>query len=653
MAAAALGGALTVQDVGTATTDSLTVVNANANNSDRFNGQLANVPGFETLNINTGATAVATVQTTGAMALTADGTNTAAAINVTGANILTLGAVTTTGTGRLTIDASGMTAQVAGTTTITVTAPVTTGGTVSITGSAGQDVLNGDANDRNTIDGGAGVDTINGGTAADSLTGGDGNDTIATGGGNDTVSGGAGTDSITGGAGNEVLAGGDGVDTIISGTGNDNIDGGAGNDIVTVDVNLTSDDTVVGGDGTDTLVIGAAVTAAQASQTSSFEVLRATAALNQDLFNLVLGNALTSIVVTADATYQFTNAAATTNTLTLGAATTNANSDLVFDRLIDNTSNSLTINRSVDLAMDTDDLTVADEETLTIDTAATTAGRAFVVDQLIAGDLTSLTITGNGSVDIGSLTAAALATIDASAITGTVVLGDAANTSAVAMTVTTGAGAATVVGGTGNDTMTSGAGAARFTGGNGNDVLTGAAGADSLPGGAGNDILSGGDAADSLVGGGGNDTLTGGAGADRFQFTANTDGTDVVSDFTRGTDLIEIAVGIVTVANGLGAFVTADYSAAFNSVADITLPAGDNIVIELQTAQSTAQLQTVVAGAADAVVLVFNSTSSRGEMWYDADWSDAVGRVQLATFDNIVTLAGVTDLTFESFVSIA
>jgi len=654
VAGVALGGALTVQDVGTATTDSLTVVNANANNSDRFGGALANVLGFETLNINTGATAVATVQTTGAMALTADGTNTAATINVTGANVLTLGAVTTTGTGLLSINASGMTAQVAGTTTITVTAPVTTGGTVNITGSAGQDVLNGDANDRNTIDGGAGVDTINGGTAADSLTGGDGNDTIATGGGNDTVSGGAGTDSITGGAGNEVLAGNDGNDTIISGAGNDNIDGGAGDDIVTVDVNLTSADTVVGGEGTDTLVIGQAVTAADASQTSGFEVLRATATVTQDLFNLVLGNSLTTVAFTADAAMTFTNAAATTNTVTFGVATTNANSDVVFDRLIDNTTNSLTINRSVDAAMDSDDVTVADEETVTIDTTATTAGRAFVIDQLVAGDLTSLTITGNGTVNIGTLTAAALATVNASAITGTVVLGDDANTSAVAMSVTTGTGAATVTGGTGNDTMTAGSGAVVFSGANGNDVLTGGAGADSLIGGAGNDNLSGGDAADSLLGGGGNDTLTGGAGADRFQFTLPTDGTDVISDFTRGTDLIEIADAIINpaaTANG-AAYAAGDYETGRASVADIV--AGDTLhIVELSTAQSTAQLQTVVAGVADAIVVVFNSTTSRGEMWYDNDWSTAAGRVQLATFDNIVTLTGITDLTEASFINIA
>ncbi len=39
-------------------------------------------------------------------------------------------------------------------------------------------------------------------------------------------------------------------------------------------------------------------------------------------------------------------------------------------------------------------------------------------------------------------------------------------------------------------------------------------------------------------------------------------------------------------------------------------------------------------------------------MWYDNNWSTAAGRVQLATFDNIVTLTGITDLTEASFINI-
>jgi hypothetical protein len=119
-------------------------------------------------------------------------------------------------------------------------------------------------------------------------------------------------------------------------------------------------------------------------------------------------------------------------------------------------------------------------------------------------------------------------------------------------------------------------------------------------------------------------------------------------DWTDGEDLISIADAVInpagTAANNV--YVTGDYEDGRNTVADIVV--GDTLhVIELQNAQSTAQIQTVAAGgAADAVVIVFNSTTGKAEIWYDDDWSDAAGRTQLATLDNITTLAGVTALTF-------
>jgi ELWxxDGT repeat protein/VCBS repeat-containing protein len=69
-----------------------------------------------------------------------------------------------------------------------------------------------------------------------------------------------------------------------------------------------------------------------------------------------------------------------------------------------------------------------------------------------------------------------------------------------------------------------------LTGGSGNDVLFGHAGNDTLIGGAGNDYLNGGT---------GNDTLTGGAGNDTF-FFADGDGLDTITDFTHGSDTIDL-----------------------------------------------------------------------------------------------------------------
>ncbi|MGZ5025868.1 MAG: glucosaminidase domain-containing protein [Methylobacter sp.] len=61
-----------------------------------------------------------------------------------------------------------------------------------------------------------------------------------------------------------------------------------------------------------------------------------------------------------------------------------------------------------------------------------------------------------------------------------------------------------------------------------------------LVGNDGNNVLNGGDGTDTLVGGGGIDILTGGAGTDTFILNTTIGGTDCVTDFQSGTDLIRI-----------------------------------------------------------------------------------------------------------------
>jgi Ca2+-binding RTX toxin-like protein len=74
------------------------------------------------------------------------------------------------------------------------------------------------------------------------------------------------------------------------------------------------------------------------------------------------------------------------------------------------------------------------------------------------------------------------------------------------------AGADTLFGGAGDDSLDGNAGADRLFGDAGDDTLVGDGGADRLFGGAGNDSLSGGDGNDWLEGGAGADTLDGGLG---------------------------------------------------------------------------------------------------------------------------------------------
>ncbi|PWB33467.1 type I secretion target, partial [Pseudomonas sp. SDI] len=74
-----------------------------------------------------------------------------------------------------------------------------------------------------------------------------------------------------------------------------------------------------------------------------------------------------------------------------------------------------------------------------------------------------------------------------------------------------------------------------------NDTLTGDNNANLLMGGKGNDTLVGGGGEDTLIGGLGDNTLTGGAGADTFLWQQGNNGHDVVTDFTPGTDRLDLS----------------------------------------------------------------------------------------------------------------
>ena len=79
-----------------------------------------------------------------------------------------------------------------------------------------------------------------------------------------------------------------------------------------------------------------------------------------------------------------------------------------------------------------------------------------------------------------------------------------------------------------------------LNGGLGHDILIGKGGKDRLNGGEGDDTLIGGKGADILVGGAGSDKLTGGKGPDIFVYTSVSDAEDIITDFGKGADAINL-----------------------------------------------------------------------------------------------------------------
>ncbi|MGB3533715.1 MAG: tandem-95 repeat protein [Microcoleaceae cyanobacterium] len=159
-----------------------------------------------------------------------------------------------------------------------------------------------------------------------------------------------------------------------------------------------------------------------------------------------------------------------------------------------------------------------------------------------------------------------------------------------------------ILGGDGDDVLRGDANSrASSTGAGGDDIIFGGAGNDRIGGKDGNDLLSGdagddmifGDAGDdTIMGVTGNDTLTGddfsgGNGSDLFIF-GNGDGTDTITDFEVGTDLIGLVEDELT----------------FEDIEIITID-GDAAISVMETGETLAILNGVDADelTADAFVI--------------------------------------------------
>lgn len=177
-----------------------------------------------------------------------------------------------------------------------------------------------------------------------------------------------------------------------------------------------------------------------------------------------------------------------------------------------------------------------------------------------------------------------------------------------------------------------------------------------LAGSNNNDLITGGSGDDVLYGLEGEDQVTGGAGADQFRLADTSPGasdTNSLTDFTVGEDKIGFVTGSFgdTTATTDGNAVSAsDYVDNLQFISNMS-GADDFKLVELQNAATQAQItQTTSAGSTDAFIVVFNSSSSQGEIWYDDDWSDAAARVKVFELENFNDVTDVTGLARTDFV---
>jgi len=422
-----------------------------------------------------------------------------------------------------------------------------------------------------------GTSTYNFTTVFNTVSGTDGDDTLEGTSGGDILSGSLGSDILIGGLGNDQLDGGDGSDTAsyststlgvtvslalttsqnTIGAGRDtlsnieNLTGGSGNDKLTGNGSTNFLD---GGLGVDTLTGGAG------NDTYIVDLVEATGKVQDTIVEISTGGTLDTVQLRGSST----NAVAVT--LTAGAgieaidASATGSSKL---NLTGNTfGNTLTGN-------DADN--ILDGGT-GIDALSGGAGNdTYIVDTLTD----TITEASNGGTDTvqSSVTfsLASLAEIENLTLTGV-----------------------SAISGTGNTA---------------DNILTGN---------SSSNTLSGGDGSDTLIGGLGNDRLTGGDGVDHFVFNTtptSTSNKDTITDFTHGTDVIDLSKAIF---KGLGSTIGELSSDAFYSGAG---------VIKSHDLDDR---------------IIYNTTN--GFLYYDADGTGKAAAIQIALLSNMPS-----DLSYSDF----
>ena len=375
-------------------------------------------------------------------------------------------------------------------------------------GTGGKDVLHG----------GGGDDHMSGGAGADILHGDSGNDDLLGGAGKDVLDGGAGDDALVGDGGDDILDGGTGDDILDGSAGNDKLFGGDGNDDLVGGLNA---DMLDGGAGTDHLVGDAGDDRLFGGDgADSLTGGGGGDALNGGAGDDALAGGDGNDVVRGDD----------------GADT--AHGGLGDDKVVGNLGNDTLFGDEGDDALDGGEGN---------DVLLGGLGK----DKLAGGKGDDLFQAGEDAGNDAFAGGDGIDTVDYSA-------------ALAGMTVDLGIGIANATSGD------SGTGIDKLAG---IENAIGSAFADVLIGSKGANVLSGGDGDDRISGGKGADTLAGGAGADVFAYAEVKDSApgkvDHITDFTSGTDRIDLSAIDAVKGGADNAFTFADSAPASGSAAGV------------------------------------------------------------------------------------
>lgn len=377
--------------------------------------------------------------------------------------------------------------------------------------------------------------------------------------------------TLTGGAGNDTID----ASTATTAAQELHIDGGAGNDTVTIGQVVanasatTVGDVLIGGEGTDTLAgdvdlfdagtAGFTGTTA-ATGISGFEVLSLSgfdaeantvnvSNISSDITTVTIASA-----TTGNTTLNFGTAGA--YTVNIGGAAAILDDDtLTVDAGGTGTADALTINNTnaatgtAQIGANDTNITATDFETVTINTGSYSTATAQLVNAINVGT-NALVLTGSNGLTTTATTGIITAgSINASAMTG-----------ALIMNVAAASGVTTITGGSAADTLRGDA-SSTISGGEGNDTIVG---------GSGNDTLNGDGGNDSITTGAGTDTVSGGAGNDTIVAAGNLSAGDVI-DGGEGTDTLSVTNASLTALAALGLSEANTFNANFQNVENLTI----------------------------------------------------------------------------------